>query len=84
MKRNQIMGPIDPHREYLVNYIMALVVNVHGEAFVCFTILGFEDPLSGEELQKIGGFWCKLALLPELRDARRRPTRRTSVGHVPG
>ncbi|HZC11186.1 MAG TPA: hypothetical protein VE485_14350, partial [Mycobacterium sp.] len=53
-EENQIVGPIDPHREYLVNYIMAPVVNNHGEALVCLTVLGFEDPLSGEEIQKIG------------------------------
>jgi DNA-binding IclR family transcriptional regulator len=53
-EENQIVGPIDPRREYLVNYIMAPVVNNRGEALVCLTVLGFEDPLSGEEIQKIG------------------------------
>jgi DNA-binding IclR family transcriptional regulator len=53
-EENQIVGPIDPHREYVVNYIMAPVVAVRGEALVCLTVLGFEDPLSGEEIQKIG------------------------------
>jgi DNA-binding IclR family transcriptional regulator len=53
-EENQIVGPIDPHREYLVNYIMAPVLNIHGEVQVCLTVLGFEAPLSGEEIQKIG------------------------------
>ena len=53
-EENQIVGPIDPHREYVVNYIMAPVINNHGEALVCLTVLGFEDPLNGEEIQKIG------------------------------
>ena len=53
-EENQIAGPIDPHREYLVNYIMAPVVNNRGEALVCLTALGFEGPLSGEKIQKIG------------------------------
>ena len=53
-EENQIVGPIDPRREYLVNYIMAPVVNNHGEALLCLTVLGFEDPLSGEEIEKIG------------------------------
>jgi DNA-binding IclR family transcriptional regulator len=55
-EENQIVGPIDPHREYSVNYIMAPVVDTRGEALVCLTVLGFEDPLSGEEIQKIGQF----------------------------
>jgi DNA-binding IclR family transcriptional regulator len=53
-EENQIVGPIDPHREYLVNHIMAPVVNIHGEVQVCLTVLGFEAPLSGDEIQKVG------------------------------
>ena len=53
-EENQIVGPIDPHREYLVNNIMAPVVNIHGEVQVCLTVLGFDAPLTGEEIQKIG------------------------------
>jgi hypothetical protein len=30
------------------------VVNIHGESLVCLTVLGFDDPLSGDEIQKIG------------------------------
>jgi DNA-binding IclR family transcriptional regulator len=53
-EENQIVGPIDPHREYLVNHIMAPVVNLHGEAQLCLTVLGFEGPISGQEIEKIG------------------------------
>lgn len=53
-EENQIVGPIDPEREYAVNYIMAPVVNVRGEAQVCLTVLGFDDPLTGNEIQEIG------------------------------
>ena len=82
-EENQIVGPIDPRREYLVNYIMAPMVNVHGEALVCLKVLGFEDPLSGEEIQKIGEVVVQAGALAGLRDARRRPIRRTIVGHLP-
>jgi DNA-binding IclR family transcriptional regulator len=53
-EENQIVGPIDPQREYFVNYIMAPAVNDRGEALVCLTVLGFEGALSGQEIQKIG------------------------------
>jgi DNA-binding IclR family transcriptional regulator len=53
-EENQIVGPIDPHREYSVNYIMAPVINIHGELQVCLTVLGFEAPLSGEEIKRVG------------------------------
>jgi DNA-binding IclR family transcriptional regulator len=53
-EENQIVGPIDPHREYLVNYIMAPVTDDHGQVQVCLMVLGFEAPLSGQEIQKIG------------------------------
>jgi DNA-binding IclR family transcriptional regulator len=53
-EENQIVGPVDPHQEYSVNYIMAPVLGVHGEALVCLTVLGFDTALSGQEIQKIG------------------------------
>jgi DNA-binding IclR family transcriptional regulator len=53
-EENQIVGPIDPHREYLVNYIMAPVTNAQGQVQVCLTVLGFEAPLSGDEIRKVG------------------------------
>jgi DNA-binding IclR family transcriptional regulator len=53
-EENQIVGPIDPHKAYCVNHIMAPVVNIHGEVQVCLTVLGFETPLSGQEIQKVG------------------------------